>query len=356
MNRQHLLESIAHTIRDYRLGEIPSITTDHVNRWISQFDNHEQLTILAEMDYILSKYYISKSKAESFINEILTSQEIFGDIPATMIPYVQFLDIQRKGSSQKELLQLVNKITMSKYGISINQSSLKPRAYVYLDDCLFSGSTVYYDIEKWLDNLIPNTTLYLIFLGCYTSGKKYYINNKLIPLVNKRNISVMVKQFLTFTNNPKEQEKYEGLWPCEVIDDELVDNFVNIIRERTKEKSFDPRLFRPHTIPKQETLFSTPEARNIVESAFLRKGAYILSFPKELKLTMRPMGYERLESLGFGSVFITYRNIANNCPLVLWWGDTNLPSSHSISKWYPLFPRKVNESSNISSLLPGFEV
>ena len=61
------------------------------------------------------------------------------------------------------------------------------------------------------------------------------------------------------------------------------------------------------------------------------------------------MGYEFLESLGFGSVFITYRNIANNCPLALWWGDTSFPPSHPFSKWYPLFPRKVNESSGITN-------
>jgi hypothetical protein len=61
------------------------------------------------------------------------------------------------------------------------------------------------------------------------------------------------------------------------------------------------------------------------------------------------MGFEYFESLGFGSVFITYRNIANNCPLVLWWGDTNYHPSHPFSKWYPLFPRKGNESSGITN-------
>ena len=61
MNRQNLLESIANTISDYRLGEIPPMTTSHVDRWVSQFDDDEQLIILSEMDHLLSKYYISKS-------------------------------------------------------------------------------------------------------------------------------------------------------------------------------------------------------------------------------------------------------------------------------------------------------
>ena len=349
MNRQNLLASIANTISDYRLGEILPMTTDHVDRWVSQFDNHEQLIILSEMDHLLSKYYISKSKGESFLTEILISQKIFGSNPSETISYTQFLDIQRKGSSQKDLLKLANEITIKKYGVGINKSSLQPLVYLYIDDCLFSGSTVYYDVEKWLDQAIPKTTIYLIFLGYYTSGKRYYIDNKLIPLAKKREVAVKIGAFLKLDNLSWNESKYDCLWPKEIIDDEFVNNFVNIVNEKCIEKSIKPRLFRPDTLPKQETLFSTPEARRIVESAFLRKGAYITSLPEKRQSSMRPMGYEFLESLGFGSVFITYRNIANNCPLALWWGDTSFPPSHPFSKWYPLFPRKVNESSGITN-------
>jgi hypothetical protein len=154
---------------------------------------------------------------------------------------------------------------------------------------------------------------------------------------------------MIFNNLPWDKEKYESFWPVEFMNDELVNKFVDIVKEKSIQKSVNPRLFRPDTVPKQETLFSTPEARNIVESAFLRKGAYIASLPEKRKDSMRPMGFEYFESLGFGSVFITYRNIANNCPLVLWWGDTNYHPSHPFSKWYPLFPRKGNESSGITN-------
>lgn len=55
------------------------------------------------------------------------------------------------------------------------------------------------------------------------------------------------------------------------------------------------------------------------------------------------MGFDNNKTTGFGSVFITYRNIANNCPLVLWWGDTSMSDSHPFSKWHPLFPRTINK-------------
>jgi hypothetical protein len=95
-------------------------------------------------------------------------------------------------------------------------------------------------------------------------------------------------------------------------------------------------------VPARETLFSSPAAREVVERTFMRAGAYIVSLPANPKVQMRPLGYEYLESLGFGSVVVTYRNVANNCPLALWWGDPSKPPSHPLSKWYPLFPRRVN--------------
>ena len=352
MNRQNLLESIANTISDYRLGEIPSMTTSHVDRWVSQFDDDEQLIILSEMDHLLSKYYISKSKAESFLTEILTSEEIFGKNPSALIQYGHFLDIQKKGDSQKDLLKLANEITMREYRISINQSSSQSRLYIYLDDCLFSGNRAFHDMQEWLNNSISDTNnpcyVYLIFLGCHTSAIRY-LETKLIPKATQKNIHIKIKSHMIFNNLPWDKEKYESFWPVEFMNDELVNKFVDIVKEKSIQKSVNPRLFRPDTVPKQETLFSTPEARNIVESAFLRKGAYIASLPEKRKDSMRPMGFEYFESLGFGSVFITYRNIANNCPLVLWWGDTNYHHSHPFSKWYPLFPRKGNESSGTTN-------
>ena len=120
---------------------------------------------------------------------------------------------------------------------------------------------------------------------------------------------------LEFKNLQRNPEEYDCFWPREVAEDDFVNNFVDIVRENAEEKGWNPRLFRPKTIPPQENLFSSIQNREIIEKAFLEKGAYLCSLPKNRQHSMRPMGYEYLESLGFGSVFITYRNISNNCPL-----------------------------------------
>lgn len=45
-----LLASIAEKIVDYREGDLPTPTPQHVERWINQFDAGVQLPILREMD------------------------------------------------------------------------------------------------------------------------------------------------------------------------------------------------------------------------------------------------------------------------------------------------------------------
>ena len=48
-----------------------------------------------------------------------------------------------------------------------------------------------------------------------------------------------------------------------------------------------------------------------------------------------------LESLGFGSLVVTFRNCPNNAPLALWAGDP----------WYPLFPRRTNTDTSIKQFM-----
>ena len=60
--RRNLLTSITNTIKDYRAGEIAELTPDHVDQWISQFDENVQLPILRELDHIFKFTYVSKDK------------------------------------------------------------------------------------------------------------------------------------------------------------------------------------------------------------------------------------------------------------------------------------------------------
>lgn len=345
--RQTLLQSIATTIVDYRQGEILTITPDHVDRWVCQFECPDQLTILEEMERLLKIYYVSRQEAKNIISRALTSQEIFGSTPAALIPHIQFLSIQRNGNSQNDLLALADEVTKAQYGMSITDCGTSPLGYIYLDDCLFSGNTALYDLRQWLPKAISGTTLYLIFLAAHTSGLRY-LKRELNSEAQNHGVSVRrhYLQRYEFHNLSWDTQKFDCLWSGQISGDNLVDTYIQKVVEQCQGRNYSPRLFRPSGVPTQETIFSSPTARQVVERAFLKAGAYIVSLPNAPKIEMRPLGYEKLESLGFGAIFVTYRNIANNCPLALWWGDPNASPNHPFSKWYPLFPRRVNASSS----------
>lgn len=97
-----------------------------------------------------------------------------------------------------------------------------------------------------------------------------------------------------------------------------------------------------------EELFTDFSSRKIVENIFLKYGSQLVLNAKNPAESMRPLGFNKLPSMGFGAMFFTYRNIPNNCPLVLWYGDPTKPNWHPLSKWYPLFQRRVNSNLNNS--------
>src|SRR5262249_23568304 len=78
--------------------------------------------------------------------------------------------------------------------------------------------------------------------------------------------------------------------------------------------------------------FSSDEGRQVLEQELLTAGVSIRERCPYLNDYQRPLGNMVLDSLGFGSTLVTFRNCPNNTPLAFWAGDP----------WYPLFPRKIN--------------
>jgi hypothetical protein len=343
--RQALLQSIATIIADYRQGEIPVIDSNHVDRWVNQFhefgfDEDAQTVILEQMERILKAYYISHRKAQAFIDKALSSQMLLGANPAETILNVQFLQIQTRGNSQNDLLNLCDSSLQTMYGLGIEDCGRNPVSYIYFDDCLYSGNRVRRDITVWLPNAVPKTTLHIIFFGHHTEGFNY--SKRIIEQeAQSRNISVHFWKWHEFYNSRWHPSRFDCFWAREMSGDEYVNQYVQAVNERRQNLNRSlPPLFRPNNMPTQDSIFSSPTSRKVIEDAFLKVGAYIVSLPRSPNTSMRPLGYDYLESLGFGANLITYRNIANNCPLALWWGDPD--KAHPLNAWYPLFPRTVN--------------
>lgn len=345
-DRSDLINQIACQIRTYRLGELDyRLDECHVERWVSQFDKDEQDVVLQETNALLSQCYFSHGKVKQFLFDIIECSELWGNGDLIdEIECTQFLNIQSKGTSQSHLLDLLDDMLVENYIVGLPTTpSTQTTHYIYLDDCLFSGNTLRRDLEKWIDSAKANTRLDIIFLATYSTGE-HYIKNKILPsLCASKGIECRIGALKRYNNFGKDRFYYDCLWPKETADPN-VSLFVEKLNQQAAVNNWPIRLFRDRNF--NSILYTNNESREIFERALLKAGAYIYSCCSEPNSSMKPMGYDFFNSLGFGAFFATYKNISNNSPLAFWWGDPSIGEYHPFSKWYPLLPRKVNNNND----------
>lgn len=319
--RMDLLASITNTIRDYRSGEIPEPTPDHVDRWISQFDENVQLPMLCELDHVFKFTYISRDKTLQLLRQIAKN------FSCDFWREAHILNIQRNGKSQFEIRKLFHQILREQCGNNINYRGSARDDFVYLDDAIFTGKHVIDDLSHWLlqNQAVENVTLYLMFVAIHQLGK-FWIESEpnLEHLTTERQISINFQIFFdefVFENRLSYRNQSDVLWP---------------IAQVYSDGSFQTRQARYRV----SRLFTSEQGRQLLERTFLDAGRKIQNFANEPNPMLKPLGFSAFTP-GFGSLLVTYRNCPNNCPLALWYGDPTFPSYHPFSKWYPLFPRKT---------------
>ena len=317
---------------------------------LDQFDAEYQPIILAEMDSLMKRFYFSKVRVKTCLRNFLRYDLLVPHNPRAVLSHICFLRAQKTGTSQKVLLSIIDEILHEDYGCSIAMCGVAHTdTYIYIDDGIYTGSRLRYDLTdgaeavSWIPKKAPSRcTLIVYHIAVHLEGMNY-VERYLLPAAAEKEIAVIRKHSFMIDNTRYFGTKAEVLWPEELSDDPGVTSYVSNLRITLAQRNWrSDDLFRYNGIPLQETLFSSPQARRIVEEAFLKKGVRIVTACRNPAESMRPLGFMKLGSLGFGTFFVTYRNIANNCPLVLWWGDPGMPASHPFGQWYPLFPRRTN--------------
>lgn len=324
--RQTLLRSIAQTIADYRQGEIRTPTPSHVESWITQFGVSVQVPILRELAYVLDRTYISKGAVESFLRSIVTNEELAGDDPPKFWKDVRFLNIQGNGNSQREMLDMFSTVLSSVCKLTVAQCGKKPNAFVYLDDVLFTGNRIGNDLSAWIKSDAPQTAmLHIITMGLHNGGC-YYAGCKIADAAKQANKTIKITWWrsLDIEDRKSATDKSDVLRPTTIPTDPATQAYVQGLR-------YAPVLRRPGYVGPCQ-FFSSEVGRSLLEQEFLKIGVHIRSICPHLNVYMRPLGNMVLETPGFGSMIVTFRNCPNNTPLALWAGDP----------WYPLFARKTN--------------
>lgn len=339
MVKDRLINEIVKIANDYKRDEGFNFNFKHVSKWISQFEEKDQILILSELKYILKKSYFSKEKIRKYGEKILKY------LKEKSVDYkIKILNVQTKGKSQEELISLFN---LESYFEVVNEIKDDNSLYIYLDDGIYSGNKTKYDLKDEMENkLLSGTKLEIIHLWVYLQGVKYikkvFGDNKKINLNNVTFCSI------TIYNNIKDcYNSLDILWPLEP-ENSIEDCYIKKVKETLKTGGYTLHyLFRNKSeFVHEEKMFTCKENRDIIESIFLKYGINIIKQATNPSPSIRPMGFDKLEGMGFGAMIVNYRNIANNCPLVLWYGNIE-KKGDVLDCWYPLFPREINDKNII---------
>lgn len=325
-NRTALLASIATTISDYRKGEIPPPDAAHVDRWVNQFDGAVQDSILAELDQVLKKTYITKPEVETFLSSLVTNAKLAGANPCDFWKSANFLSIQGGGHSQREMLRMFDQILRATCGISIDQCGSAGGPYIYLDDVVFTGNRVKNDLIGWLKLAAPANAKVHVIVIAFHRGGQYYAKTKIdgACAAESKTLAINWWRCLEIEDRKSYVNNSDVLRPSSLPGDALTQAYVQGLK-------YQP-VIRQGTSVGENKFFTSDAGRCLLEHEMLKAGLHIRSICPYLNAYQRPLGNMVLESLGFGSLVVTFRNCPNNAPLAFWAGDP----------WYPLFPRKTN--------------
>lgn len=332
--REALLTAIAEEIKDYREGELPTPTPEHVDRWISQFDKGVQLPLLNA--FARNLIYLSrKIFSDCFAKGYLMNEKMVGNDPKTYWSGVSILNIQHDGQSQKDILRLVDDGLKEHFGLDLTLCDGSANEFIYFDDVLFSGNRVRQDLILWIKEHAPRKFKLNICMVVVHSLGEYYTEKALKEVAQEwgKEMEIAIWRSRTVETRKMFKNDSEVLWPTALPVHDLMKAY---LAERHR-FPFDARTVEPRAAGKH---LKDEEERQLLEQEFLLAGLKIRSGSHTQLDVMRPLGYSPF-GLGFGSMIVTYRNCPNNCPLALWWGDPRQHPTGPLSIWYGLFPRRT---------------
>src|SRR5258707_638120 len=175
--RGELLSAICNLVSDYRVGEIPTIDSAHVDRWVGQFSDEVQLPMLWELQHLLSRSYLSQRSFDNFLNSLVIPSPFAGQDPTNFWRETGILNIQTRGTSQKEMLARFDPILQRACGISIAECASDQGRYLYLDDALFNGFHAIKDLSAWLQ-IAPATSRVIVLSLAIHSGSISWIRRQ----------------------------------------------------------------------------------------------------------------------------------------------------------------------------------
>lgn len=345
---QELAKKIFEILKDYHCDYKDTkkdtkheMSVEHILKWAKQFGDDAEF-ILTELLHFLPNVYVSKEKAISILEEqleLLKGKYKYSSMDE-FIKNAYFIDVQKEEKSQKKILELVKEILQKDYKIdydSLQQTSSK-KHYIYFDDILATGNTIFENLKSIFGSDLSdftngNKTINICLFCCHTLGREKTLSR--LNITYKDTISKVSSYGLCHylvENRMDSSQKLNCAYPIDKQSNEVLE----YIGQLNVNNPNSPPTFRPEHLPLEETFFSSKENRNKFEKIILDKGLELLQNIKKENSDSykRPLGHtvKSHKTLGTGTLFFTWRNISNTCPIVFWWDAGYY--------WTPLFSLK----------------
>jgi len=337
-----LIAAILPIIQDYHQYNGFQFTREHILNWVNQFEEGDRVFILEELLHLLGKgIYISETRAREMLLrriDFLAAKNGYHSTPAWLAD-VELLRMQKADKSQDILLGILHEELLKKYGTGLEQcGSHAHRFALYIDDVLATGNTVFTDTSAWLrttladgernlDKIVKNEKTLIVSLFCLHSGANVRWRLKVALSNDDLLKKIQLHYNYEVQNNPTfHDQKLNFAYPTGQQPQSVYDYLKGLTGS-----SHENKAFRKDGSPTQEGFFSSPAHRIRFENILLHTGIQLLAKAATLKPNHRPLGatFPSYKTLGTGTLFFTWRNISNTCPIVFWW-DTG--------GWRPLFP------------------
>jgi hypothetical protein len=316
-------------LADYRNHDGIKIDGPHITNWISQFPKADQTVLLEELAFTLEKTYISRSRAEKFLSDLLTNTALAGNDPGAFWKKANILNIQKGGSSQSDLLEIFESKLKAEFGFGFSKSA-SADVHLYIDDGIYSGNRVHTDFKPWLEEREGQSGDIHVFVLAQHAHGKDYAAEKIAEYQKKFGTDFIFRWWhcVKLEDRRAYRDKSDVLRPTELPNSPEVVNYANYLSAEKYPVQLRNALEAPHNYP----CFSSEGGRQAIERILLEAGARILPTCPNFPQIIRPYGYDKMKTLGFGALIATYRNCPNTTPVALWAGDP----------WHPLLPRKTN--------------
>jgi hypothetical protein len=341
MPRPELLQCIAARIADYRAGErLTPRTPDLVDQWVQQFPADIQVPLLEGLDYVFERTYISREAFKSFLKGLANTRKLDPNAqPQDYWRRVNILNIQRGGNSQRELLAMFGEVLQETHGFALAEAGSDGGDYIYLDDCVGTGNRVRNDVCSWIENHAPNRIKLHVITPILYAGS-WWIDQKINETAAAAGKTISVTKWRLDQFDMENRRAYRNssdvLWPTVIPNDAAVQAYAQELQAKGH-----PAEVRAAGVASRSRLFKDDTQRILLEQAFLIRGCQIRQECTNLPDNARPLGYHNLDCVGFGNMFVTFRNCPNNCPLALWVQQQDFPA---------LLPRKTNPQTTNQNL------